>query len=142
MVKALSEQLSDLSVRAKGAEDAVAAAKKEALEKIAARRERSHAAATAAVEKVKQDIQSVGGSASRNWEALQSKLAADWEALNANIRQRQQDRDVKLTEQRAEKREQEAGWAIDYAVASIEQAKFAVLDAMIGRAEAEVAKRA
>jgi hypothetical protein len=39
MVKPLSEQLADLSVRAKKAEDAVAAAQKEAHEKLVARRE-------------------------------------------------------------------------------------------------------
>jgi hypothetical protein len=36
----------------------------------------------------------------------------------------------------------EAGFAIDYAVASIEQAKLAVLDAIAGRVEAEEARKA
>ena len=49
MVKPLSEQLADLSIRAKNAEDAVAAAKKEAHDKVVARREQAHAAATAAM---------------------------------------------------------------------------------------------
>jgi hypothetical protein len=39
MVKSLSAQLADLSVRAKKAEDAVAAAQKEAHDKLSARRE-------------------------------------------------------------------------------------------------------
>ena len=40
MVKPLSAQLADLSVRAKSAEDAVAAAQKEAHDKVVARTER------------------------------------------------------------------------------------------------------
>ena len=45
-------------------------------------------------------------------------------------------------EHTAERLEWEAGFAIDYAVASIEQAKLAVLDAIAGRVEAEQARRA
>jgi hypothetical protein len=36
--------------------------------------------------------------------------------------------------------EREATFAIDYAIASVEQAKLAVLDAVIGRVDAEKAK--
>jgi hypothetical protein len=107
MAKRLSQQLADLSVRAKNAEDAVAAAEKEAHEKIETRKEQARAAAAKATEKVKQDIKSVGDTAIRNWTAV-----LEWEA----------------------------GVAIDYAIASIEQAKLAVLDAVSSRADAERAK--
>jgi hypothetical protein len=43
MMKPLSEQLADLSARAKSAEDAAAAAKKETHDKIVAQRDRSAA---------------------------------------------------------------------------------------------------
>ena len=78
MVKPLSAQLADLSVRAKNAEDAVAAAQKEAHDKHA--------------------------------------------------------------ENHAERLEWEASFAIDYAVAAIEEAKSAVLDAIVGRVEVGKAK--
>ena len=58
MAKQLSEQLADLSVRAKSAEQALDAAEKEAHEKVTARKEQAHAAATKAVEKVNQDVKS------------------------------------------------------------------------------------
>ena len=48
MPKPLSEQLADLSARAKSAEDAAATAKKETHDKIVARREQVHSAAAAA----------------------------------------------------------------------------------------------
>jgi hypothetical protein len=47
---------------------------------------------------------------------------------------------VKRAERRAERLEWEAGFAIDYAIASVEQAKLAVLDAVDGRVEVEQAK--
>ena len=61
MGRLLSEQLSDLSVRAKNAEDALVAAQKEAHDKVVARREQSRAAVNAAIEKVDQDLRSAGG---------------------------------------------------------------------------------
>ena len=47
---------------------------------------------------------------------------------------------ARLRKNRAERLEWEAGVAIDYAIASVEQAKLAVLDAVAGRAEAEKTK--
>jgi vacuolar-type H+-ATPase subunit I/STV1 len=142
MIKPLSEQLSDLSEHAKSAEDAIAAARKEAHDKVTERRAQTHAAAEAAIEKVNKDIKSVGDAASRTWTGFQTKINADVEALKAGIAQRTHERDVRRAQNQAEKLENEAAFAIDYAVASIEQAKLAVLDAMIGRMEVEGAKRA
>jgi hypothetical protein len=64
MVKPLSEQLSDLSVHAKKAEDDVAAAKNETHDKIVACREQLRAATTQTVEKFKQDMTSASGDVS------------------------------------------------------------------------------
>jgi hypothetical protein len=141
MVKPLSEQLADLSVRAKHAEDAFSAAQKEALDKIEARKLKARAAATTAVEKVNQEIKSAGDSAARDWNTVKAKVAADINALKANVAEAEHDHDVKRTEKRAERLEWEAGFAIDYAIASVEQANLAVLDAIGGRAQAELAKQ-
>jgi hypothetical protein len=67
MTKRLSEQLADLSVRAKGAEQALDSAEKEAHDKIVARKEQAHAAATKAVERVNQEVKSANDTATRNW---------------------------------------------------------------------------
>jgi hypothetical protein len=140
MVKPLSEQLSVLSARAKSAEDAVAAAQKEAHDKVVARVEQAHAAAEEAVQKVDRNIKSVGDTASKNWNGLRAKIAADMDALKAKVAQRKHDRGVKHAENYSEMLDNEASIAIDYAVASIEQAKVAVLDAIAGRAEVIKAK--
>jgi hypothetical protein len=142
MAKRLSEQLAELSVRTKNAEDAVAAAEKEAHDKIVERRMQAHAAATAATEKVNQEVKSVKDTASRNWNALQAKIAADIQTLKTGIAQRKRELDAGRAEDNAERLEWEAGFAIDYADASIEQAKLAVLDAIAGRVEAEEARKA
>src|SRR5262245_36513964 len=142
MAKKLSEQLADLSVRAKNAEDAVSAAEKEAHDKIAARKEQARVAATAAVEKVNQDIKSAGNTAARDWNSVKAKVAGDMATLKAKATTVKHNLDMKRAENHADEMEWEAGFAIDYAIASVEQAKLAVLDAIDSRAEAEQATRA
>ena len=141
MAKRLSEQLSDLSVRAKSAEQALDAAEKEAHNKIVARKEQAHAAATKAVAKVNQDVKSANDTATRNWASVKAKIADDMNHLKADIAHHKHDRDVKRASSRADRLEWEAGFAIDYAIASIEQAQVAVLDAIAGHIEVEKAKR-
>ena len=140
MAKRLSQQLADLSVRAKNAEDVVAAADKEAHDKIESRKEQARAAAAKATEKVKQEIKSVGDTAVRNWTAVRTKIAADMDALKAGVAHAKHDLNERQAESHAERIEWEAGVAIDYAIASVEQAKLAVLDAVSSRVEAEKAK--
>jgi hypothetical protein len=140
MAKPLSQQLADLSVRAKNAENAITAASKEAHDKIEARKEEARAAAAKATEKVKQEIQSVRDTAVRNWTAVRAKVAADIDALKANVAEAKHDVDVRHAESHAERLEWEAGVSVDYAIAAIEQAKLAVLDAVSSRAQAEQAR--
>jgi len=87
VVKPLSAQLADLSARAKNAEDAVTGAQKEAHEKVVARREQEHEAATAAIQKVDRDIKSASDDLVANWNALKTKVSADMDAWNAKIAQ-------------------------------------------------------
>ena len=141
MAKRLSEQLADLSVRAKSVEDAFAAAQKEAHEKLEARKDQARAAARNAMERVDQEIQAVAGSAAKDLSAVKAKVSADMNALKADVQRAKHKLDIKVAEKRAEELEWEAGFAIDYAIASVEQAKLAVLDAIDSRLAAEQAKR-
>ena len=142
MVKPLSAKLADLSVRAKKAEDAVAAAQKEAHDKLVARREQAKAAATAAIQKVDGDIKAANETVVANWTALKAKVAADMGAWNAKIAKFKHEQDVKGAENCADLLEWEAGFAIDCAIAAIEEAESAVLDATVARIEADKAKTA
>ncbi len=142
MAKRLSEQLADLSARAKSVENAFDAAQKEAHEKLEARKDQARAAAKNAVEKLDKEIQSAKASATRDLAAVKAKISADLNALKADVGRAKHKLDVKVAETRAEDLEWDASFAIDYAIASIEQAKFAVLDAIEARVAAEKAKAA
>lgn len=141
MAKKLSEQLAELSVRAKNVEDAMAIAEKEAHDKIAARKEEARAVATAAVEKVGQEIQTIKDNTTASWNAARAKIDADINALKTNVAHVKHDLDVKQATSCADMLEADASFAIDYAIASVEQANLAVLDAVEARFEAEEAAR-
>jgi hypothetical protein len=142
MAKRLSEQLADLSGRAKSVEDAFDAAQKEAHEKLEARRDQARTAARSAMEKVNQEIQAAKASATKDFGAVKAKISADLNALKADVGRAKHKLDVKVADMRAQDLEWEAGFAIDYAIAAIEQAKFAMLDAVEARLAAEHTKAA
>jgi len=142
MAKQLSEQLADLSVHAKRAEDAVAAARKETHDKIMSRWEQARADATATTEKVNRQIQSVGDSVAKDWNARKAKIAVDIDALKAKVARKKHELDARHAETDADRLERDAGLAIDYAIAAVDQARLAVLDAVAGRMQAEEVRRA
>lgn len=104
------------------------------------RKEQARDAATSAIEKVNQDIKSAGDTAARNLSAVKAKIDADIDALKANVAQAKHNLDAKRAENNADRLE--AGVAIDYAIASVEQATWATLDAVVARMEAAEAKSA
>ena len=140
MVKPLSAQLADLSVRVKEAEDAAAAAQKEAHDKLVARRAQAQADATAAIQKMDRDIKGASDKVVANWSVLKAKVAADMDAWNTKIAQFKHDQGAKRAENYAERLEREAAFAIDFAGAAIGQAKSAVIDAIVARIEADKTK--
>ena len=140
-MKPLSEQLTNLSVRAKNTVDAAAAAQKETHDKVVASVAQAQAAAEQAVQKVNQNIQTASDTASIKWNGLKAKIAADMNDLKSKVAQRKHDFTVKRAANYSQLLDEEASFAIDYAIASIEQAKVAVLDAIAGHIEVEKAKR-
>ena len=142
MTKRISEQLSDLSVKAKNVETAVAAAQKEGYEKLVSRTADARASATAAVDKVKQSVKAARDAGSTKWGAMEAKLGADMDTLKARVIQTKRAIDADIAENDAEDAEDVAGFAIDYAVAAIEQARLAAFDALSARVDAEAAKAA
>ena len=141
MAKPLSEQLANLSARAKNFEDAAAAAQKEAHDKVVARLAQAQAAAEETIQKVNQNIKSASDTTSAKWNGLKAKIAADIDNLKSKVAQKKHDLDVKRAANYAELLDEDASFAVDYAIASVEQAKVAVLDAIAGHIEVEKAKR-
>ena len=72
---------------------------------------------------------------------MKAKIAADMDNLKSKVAQRKHDLSVKFAANYAQMLDEDAAFAIDYAIASIEQAKLAVLDAIAGHLEVEKAKR-
>ena len=141
MGKPLSEQLANLSARAKNIEDAAAAAQKEAHDKVVARVARAQAAAEETIQKVNRNIKSASDTTSAKWNGLKAKIDADIDNLKSKVAQKKHDLGVKRAANYAELLDEDASFAIDYAIATIEQAKVAVLDAIAGHLEVEKAKR-
>ena len=141
-MKRLSEQLSDLSVRAKNLETAVAAAQKEGHDKVVARTAEARASATASVDKVKQSIKAARDAGSTKWGAMEAKLGADVDALKARVSEKKRAIDASIAESDAEDAEDAASFAIDYAIAAIEQARLAAFEAIAARVDAAAANAA
>jgi hypothetical protein len=142
MAKPLSERLAGLSAHAKKAEDTVAAAQKETHDKIMSRWEQARADATVTTEIVNEQIESVDDRATKDWNARKAKIAADIEALKAKVVRKKHELDARLAENDADELEWDADLAIDYAIAAVDQARLAVLDAVAGRIQALEARRA
>jgi len=112
MAKPLSEQLVDLLIHAKKAEDTVAAVQKETHDKIMARWKQPRADATETTEIVNQQIQSA-----KDWNARKAKIAADVDALKAKVVRKKRELDARHAEMEADGLEWDANLAIDYAIA-------------------------
>src|SRR5262249_48116559 len=68
-------------------------------------------------------VKSAGDAVLGSWRALQAKISADMEALNAKIALEKHKIDVNRADHHAERLEREASFAVDYAAAAIEKAK-------------------
>src|SRR5262245_62470701 len=108
MLKRLSDQLSDLSVRAKNVEDAALAAQKEGHDKVVARTAEARASATAAVDKVKQSVKAASDAGSTKWGAMEAKLGADMDALKMRASEKKRAIEAKIAERDAEEAEDNA----------------------------------
>jgi hypothetical protein len=136
MTKKLSDLLEELAGHARKAGDATAAAEKEGREKIAARQKEAYAAAKDAIEKIDRKVRSSTDSASRDLSTVKAKIAADLIALKEGAAHVGHELDVKRAQARADRLEWEADFAIDYAIAAVEQAGAAALGAVLARVEA------
>jgi hypothetical protein len=139
---ALSDQLTRLATRAKQAEDRAAAAKAKAKADL------------------EQDVKDAGESAQAQADALAavidddraqvsewwSRMQRSWSDHMATVRQDVADKrvahDQKVAARNADQAESDAAFAVDYAYGAVEEAEYAVLDAVLARMEADELARA
>ena len=141
MAKELSELLADLSQQARKVEEAFAAIAEETDAAAAERRNKTRAAASAAVANLEQGAASVEASVAGHWRALQDRIDAEIKSIQAGIAERQHARDVDHAERQATAAEERAARSVAFAAAAVQTAGLAVLDAAVARREAEAIKR-
>jgi hypothetical protein len=141
MAKELSEQLADLSTQAKKVEDGFAAIAEETDAKAAERRDKTRAAATAAVDQLDQSVTAVEDSVAGHWQALQGRVKSEISDIQTGMAERQHARDVDHAEQQAAAAEARAERAVAFAAAAIQTAGLAVLDSAVAHREAVAIQR-
>jgi Holliday junction resolvasome RuvABC endonuclease subunit len=141
VAKELSELLAELSTQAKNVEDDFAAIAEETDAKAAERRDRTRAAATAAVDSLEQGVSSVEDAVAGHWRALQDRVNSEVTDIQSGIAERQQERAVDHAERQAAAADERAARSVAFAVAAVQTAGLAVLDSAVARREAESVKR-
>ncbi len=136
MAKTLSERLAELSVRTKKVEDSVQKYETETRDELISRRDQVRASTVATLEKIHGNVKSAESNLSSRANEIKTKLSDDIAGLRAQWQTRKAEFDHKVATRNAELLEDDAAYAIDYALASIDQAEAAVLDAIVARAEA------
>ena len=141
MAKKLSDLLAELSTKAKNVEDDFAAIAEETDAKAVERRDRTRAAATAAVDNLEQGVSSVEDAVAGHWRALQDRVSSEVVDIQADIAERQHERDVDHAERQAAAADERAARSVAFALAAVQTAGLAVLDSSVARREAEAVKR-
>jgi hypothetical protein len=134
---ALSDQLTALAARAKQAEDHAAAAKKKAKNDLAHEVEAAQTSAAAHGEALREKASASKDKATTGWDNMQRSLNEHHAAFHRKFEDQKAAHDLKAAQRAADSAEEDAAWAIDYAYAAIDEADYAVLQAMLARMDAD-----
>ena len=136
-MKALSEQLSELSARAKRVEDSADAAREKNRAQLQSKREALRTALAAESAREDQQEADLAAAAEDRWNSVRASVSDRFAEMRAAGEERRTERDVRRAERHADAAEQDAGYAVDLALYMVDQAEYAVIDAVIARADAE-----
>ena len=124
---ALSDQLAKLSQRAKEAEEHAAAARDKTKADVENDREMARATAQAQADRLHESADANRARISAWWHDVQRSWSQHVAAVKEDLTDRRAEHDVDRANKRAENAEGDAAFAIDYAVAAIDEAEYAVL---------------
>jgi hypothetical protein len=133
----LSEQLNDLSVRAKKTEDVVDAART----RNRAALESQRAMLQTAVDKAAASAAGTSATISSKWHEMRSTIDGQFASMRAEVDERRAEWGLKRAEHRADLAEQDAADAVDLAIYILDQAEYAIVDAVLARADADALYR-
>jgi hypothetical protein len=136
-MKALSEQLSELSQRAKRTEDVVAAAREKDRAELEAQRTKLTTSLAAAKATAGESAANAKMKGQAWWSDTRSSVEEWFTNMHAEADKRHADHDIKKAGHHAEKAEQDASDVVEFALYVLDQAEYAVVDAAIARADAD-----
>jgi hypothetical protein len=134
---ALSDDLSKLAVRAKEAEEHVAAAREKALAELEADRDAARAVSEQEAEALREMAEEAKGQVSDWWKGVQKGWNERIAKVRENIESKKTALDLHDAQLRADWAEQDAHFAIDFAYSAIVEAEYAVLDAALAKMEVD-----
>ena len=134
---ALSDQLTELTARAKEAEDRAAAARDKSKAGLQADVETARASAQERAKKLRESAEANKNKLSVWWYDLQRTWNEHVAKIRDDIDTKRAEHDEDRAERRAEHRADDAAFAVDFAYTAIEEAEYAVLDAALARKEAD-----
>ena len=132
-----SQKLAKLSERAKEAEDNASAAQNQAKADVEKSANEARARAEAHAEELHQSAAATGAQISASWNDMQKSWSNHMAQVRQGIDDKKGQLDARRAETRADDAEADALFAIDYAYGTVEEAEYAVLDAISARMEAE-----
>jgi hypothetical protein len=137
----LSERLSDLSRRAKAAEDSFANARTETKLKLDSRLEQARSSVEQLKQKIQHDVSSATEQTASEWNELQVRFTKRVAKIRADFNARKEHFESERATLRAEWAEDDAAAAVEDAIGAIEYARYAVLYAAAVRQDADTASR-
>jgi len=134
---ALSDQLADLSARAKKLEDNAAAAKTKAKSDLQQEVKNARTSAQDQADKLRKSADAGKGRISDWWDGVQNEWNKHLKAVQKNFDDKKAAHDLKSAQKAADQADDDASFAISYAYAAIDEAEYAVLDADLAHMEAD-----
>jgi hypothetical protein len=134
---AVSDDLSKLTTRAKEAEGRAAAAREKAKADLEADRNNARAVGEQQAEGLRQQAEEGKGRISDRWADVQRSWDEAVAGVRADFESKKEEHDLHKAQRRAERAEDDARFAIDFAYSAIVEAEYAVLDAALAKKEAE-----
>ena len=136
-MKPLSDQLTELAARAKQAEDFVTAARAKNRAFLDSQRETLKSSIDDSRARVEAGAAAVQDKTESWWGETRSAVENRLASLRVERDEHRAERDVNKAERRADDAEQDAVYAVEFAIAMLDQAEYAVADAVIARADAD-----
>jgi hypothetical protein len=139
---ALSDDLRKLAARAKEAEGRAAEAREKVRTDIEADREAARAAGDEEAKALRETAENAKSGVSDRWNDVQQSWAEAVNAAREDMADRKAEHDLHKAQRRADRADDDAKFAIDFAYSAVVEAEYSVLDATLARKEAEELEQA